>query len=83
VDWPYVVDERRPDVILADPGPDASPRLKSMPSFRQGYLRVHDGSDRFLFFARRESIDRLLDPALRFYDLVTGAPVPRPEPGSD
>jgi hypothetical protein len=83
VDWPYVVDERRPDLILAEPDPDASPRLKNMPSFRQGYLRVHDGNDRFLFFARRESIDRLLDPGLRFYDLVTGAPVPRPEPRHD
>ena len=83
VDWPYVVDERRPDVILAEPEPDASPRLKSMPSFREGYLRVNDASDRFLFFARRESSDLLLDPGLRFYDLVSGAPVHRPDSGHD
>jgi hypothetical protein len=71
-DWVYLVDERKPDLILGH----RSPRLARLKSFVSGYYRVK-GPSGFDFYVRKHSLDKLLDASLQLSDLETGAAVSR------
>ena len=67
-DWPYVIDERRPDLVTSAISPKAM--LMRLKSFQRDYYRaVRD--QRTWFFVRRDALSKVHDPELAYYDIAT------------
>jgi hypothetical protein len=69
-DWDYVVNERRPDIMLM-----ATRGLTDRDDFVRLYYWVQRGDD--YLFLRKESVGMLDDPEAQLIDMITGRPVRR------
>ena len=65
-DWPYVIDERKPDVFLR-----ASPDLKKRDDFKRAYVLARNAS--FEVYVRKGSLEKLTAASWQIRDLETGA----------